>query len=327
MRQLLLGAVVLVAAVGKVQAGANDYFTEFQKDFGTTPRGPALTHYFTVKNTAQYPVTIGTPRVSCGCVSASVLKNQLAPGESTAVVAVMDTRRIPQANVIKSVIVYVPFLSPSLEEVSLRVQAIARDDLVLSPDALAFGTVKKGKGGQASAKVTLYNNPGWKVTEATSTGVYIQPAVKEVSRQGNEVTYEVTAALKADCPVGNWTADVWLKTTAPGVERMRVPVTVTVTAPITVNPEAVNLPAVKVGETADHRVLLQGGTAFKILEIKGTDEQVKIKTTSDEARPVHILTLAVAPTKAGDLSRSFEILTDHKEQPSVTLTLKATAVK
>lgn len=327
MRQLLIGTAILILAAGRADAGANDYFSEFAIDFGTTPRGPALTHYFAVKNTTNQTVSIGTPRVSCGCVSASVLKNQLAPGESTAVVAVMDTRRIPQANVIKSVIVYVPFLSPTLEEVSLRVQAIARDDLVLVPDTLAFGTARKGKGGQATVRITLYNHPTWQITEAASTGIYVKPEVKEVNRQSGEVTYEVKATLGEDCPVGIWTADVWLKTNAAGIERLRIPVTVTVTSPISANPDAVNLSAAKVGETTEQRVLLQSSTAFKILGVKGTDEEVKIKAASEEARPVHILTLAVTPKHAGDLSRSFEILTDNKEQPKVTLSLKATAAK
>jgi hypothetical protein len=325
MRQLLVCGAVLAVCAGQASASARDFFTEFVKDFGTTPRGPALTHYFQVKNTSTQPVTLGTARVSCGCVSANVLKNQLAPGETTAVVAVMDTRRIPQAGVTKTVTVYVPFLSPVLEEVELKVQAIARDDLVISPEGLAFGTVKKGKGGTATVKLTLYNFGGWQVSEPQSTGQYVSAEVKQVNRQPAEVTYELTATLKDDCPAGNWTADVWVKTNAPGVERLRVPVTVNVVASITANPEAVSIASAKVGETTEHRVLLTGASPFKIVEIKGTDDEVRIKTASDEARPVHILTVAVKPKAAGTIARSFEILTDSKEQPKVTVSLKATA--
>src|SRR5687768_12794154 len=157
MRRLLYGAIVLLGAAGPASAGATDYFSEFAKDFGTTPRGPVLMHYFTIKNTTNQAVQIGHPRVSCGCVSTSLLKNTLAPGESTAGLAMLDTRRIPQANVVKAVNVYVPFLAPSYEEVTLRVQAIARDDLVMTPDTLAFGTLRKGQGGATAVKLTFYS--------------------------------------------------------------------------------------------------------------------------------------------------------------------------
>lgn len=327
MRKVLLVAITLLAMAGSASAGARDYFSEFSKDFGITPRGPALTHYFQVKNTTNASVTIGTPRVSCGCVSASVLKSQLAPNETTVVVAIMDTRRIPQANVVKSVTVYVPFLSPVLEEVSLVVQAIARDDLVISPESLAFGTVKKGKGATTAVRVTLYNYSTWQITESISTGLYVVPTVKEASRKGNEVAFDVTATLKEDCPVGNWVSDIWLKTNAPGMEKIRIPVTVNVVASITASPETVNLSAATVGETAEQRILLQGTSPFKILEVKGTDDEYRIKASTEVSRPVHILTLAVKPKVTGPISRSFEILTDSKEQPSVTVTLKGNASK
>ena len=170
MRRILVGLVLVAVSAGYANAGARDYFSEYEVDFGPTPRGPVLTHYFIIKNTTNASITMGTARVSCGCVSASVLKSELAAGESTAVVAYMDTRRIPHAGVLKSVLVYVPFLSPNLEEVTLKVQSIARDDLTFSPDVLAMGTVKKGKKATATTKITLFNQGGWEIGEVTSTG-------------------------------------------------------------------------------------------------------------------------------------------------------------
>jgi hypothetical protein len=327
MSRLLLGTVVLLGAAGPAWAGATDYFTEFTKDFGITPRGPQLVHYFTVKNSTNQTVTIGQVRVSCGCVSADMLKYQLAPGESTAVRAVMDTRRIPQANVVKAVTVYVPFLSPSLEEVALKVQAIARDDLVMTPESLAFGTVRKGQPGSASVKVTFYSDPSWEIKEVTSTGAYIKPTAKLVSREGRAVTYEIAAALDAACPVGDWTADVWLKTSNAAVEKLRIPVRVTVVAPLAANPDAVSLSDLKVGDSIEHRVVIRGNQAFKVLEVKGGDDVVKVKPASDEALPVHVLTILVSPKAAGELARTLEIVTDHKEQARLSLPFRAVVGK
>jgi hypothetical protein len=326
MHRALLAGLCGLLATAAAQAGVGDFFPDPSKDFGITPRGPVLRHYFTVKNTSSEPITLGQPRVSCGCVSAGLLKSQLAPGESTSVVADMDTRRIPQANVVKQVIVYVPvFGRQFVQEGQLKVQAIARDDLVMSPEVLAFGTVRKGQGGKATARVTFYSDPNWQVTEASSAGAYVKAEVKQAHRQGNEVSYEVTATLDPGCPVGDWTADVWLKTATPGMEKLRVPVRVTVVSPIVVNPEEVRFGEVKVGEPAEQRVILQGVQPFKVLEVKGAEGEVSVDKVADGARPVHILKVKVTPKAAGTWSKVLEIITDHKEQNKVIVPLTALA--
>lgn len=227
--------VVLAGVLGgatHADAGAADLFPEKVRDFGVSPKGTVLVHYFRFTNTTGQPLTIGQPRVSCGCVSASIAKAQVAPGETTAVIAQMDTRRIPHPNTVKSVIVYVPFFSPTVEEVALRVQTVCRDDLMMSPDTLAFGTVQKGKGATVSTKVTLTSDPSWQVTEARSTGGYVKVEARLDARQGSMVTYEVTATLDKECPAGNWTSDVYLTTNNPGIPKLRIPVTVAVTNPV-----------------------------------------------------------------------------------------------
>src|SRR5205809_928596 len=80
---------------------------------------------------------------------------------------------------------FVPFLSPTREEVSLKVQAVCRGDLMVSPDTLAFGTVTKGKGAKVSTKVTFASGPNWEIKEGTSTGGYIGVEHKLESRNGS----------------------------------------------------------------------------------------------------------------------------------------------
>jgi len=297
-RSLLAGWAVLVLT-GSAFAGATDFFTETSKDFGTTPRGPVLTHYFYLKNTSDKAVTMGQPRVSCGCVSATILKGQLQPGETTAVVAYMDSKKIPVTNTQRQVTVFVPFLAPLAEEVQLKVSAIAREDLVMSPDTIAFGTIRKGAGGKAMTKVTFFSDAKWVVSDPTSSGAYVKPSVKEVKRGGGEVAYEVTAELDTACPAGNWTADIWVKTSTPGMDKSRIPVTVNVINTIAVNPEAVTFGDVKVGQPSEQKVILQASGKFKVIEVKGGDDgEVKVEDTTTGAAPVHILKVTYTPKKA-----------------------------
>jgi len=322
---LAVSTVVLGSSVA--WAGAADLFTEKAKDFGTTPRGPVLVHYFRFTNTTGQVITVGQPRVSCGCTSAAVTANKLAPGETAAVVAYMDTRRITQPYTTKSVIVYVPVTTGNnIEEVALRVQTVCRDDLMMSPDTLAFGTVKKGAGGKLSTKVTFTSDPNWKVTEAKSTGAFVKVDFKEDSRTGNLVTYEVTATLDKDCPVGNWLSDVNLKTNNAGVASLRIPVTVNVASSVAVNPDTVQLGEISLGTSVEKQVTIQIGAPFKIVEIKGDDAQLGVKVESQDAKSSHVLTVSARPNAVGGFTRSVEVVTDNKDQPTVIVPVVAKVI-
>ncbi len=323
MSRIVLAVAGLVAAAGPAWAGPSEMFEEKVKDFGVSPRGPVLTHYFRFTNNTTQTITLGQPRVSCGCTSAALLKNTIAPGETSAVVAYMDTRRIQTPYVTKAVLVYVPVFGQTSEEVTLKVQTVCRDDLMYSPDTLAFGTVRKGQGGKVSMKVTFTSDPKWEVTKSSSTGGYVKVEHKLDSRTGSTVTYEVTATLDKDCPAGNWVSDVYLETNNQAVAKLRVPVTVNVAAPVAVSPENVQFGDLSLGNPTEKQVTLQSGTPFKILEIKGADDQLVVKADSQEAKPVHVLTVAANPKAAGGFTRTVEIVTDNKEQPRVVIPIVA----
>jgi hypothetical protein len=285
-----------------------------------------VVHYFRFTNTTNQTLTLGQPRVSCGCVSASVSQATVAPGQTAAVIAQMNTNRAGPAGVLKAVTVYVPFLSPSPTEVSLRVQAVIRDDLILSPDTIALGTVRKGQGAAGATKVTFTTDPNWQVTEATSSGAFVKAEAKLESRTGGMVTYVVTAALDKDCPAGYWIADITLKTSNPAVATIRIPVTVTVSPPVTVSPSALEFGDMPLGTPGEKRVVIQSGTPFRILEVKGADEQVVVKVENPDARPVHVVTVSASPRILGGFDRTIEVLTDNPDQPRVVIPVAAKVV-
>ena len=154
-------------------------------------------------------------------------------------------------------------------------------------------------------------------------GGFIAAEHKLESRIGSTVTYVVTAILDKECPAGNWTADIFLKSSNPAVATLRVPVTVVVSAPVAVSPEAVQFGNVSLGNAMEKRVTLQSGTPFKILEVKGADDQLGVKVESKEAKATHIITLSANPKLLGGFDRSLEITTDNKDQPKVVIPVAA----
>ncbi len=328
MTRYVLGIVGVLAFGNFAVAGpAADMFDEKEKDFGVSPKGTVLVHYFRFTNNTKNTVTLGQPRVSCGCVTPSLSRNTLAPGETAAVIAYMDTRRIPHAGITKTVIVFVPFHGPTFEEVSLKVTTVTRDDLLMSPDTLAFGTVPKGRGATVSTKVTFTSDAKWEVKKATSTGAFVKPEFKLAARNGTTVTYDVTATLDKDCPAGNWTSDIYLETSNAAVAKLRIPVTVNVTVPVSAKPEIVSFGDVKMGSTPEQTVTIQSATPFKIVSVKGADDQLTVKVNKEAAQAVHTVTIAANPKAAGGFTRTVEIVTDNKDQPTVLVPVTAKVVE
>ncbi len=325
---MLRYGLVVVASLWVVEPAlsatwADALFEEFSKDFGSVPRGPTLTHTFRVVNNTRGPVNIASVRVSCGCVSAVALKGHLEPGESTHVVARMDTTRFTG---LKSVTIYVQFNQPAFEEVRLWVQANGRNDFSVTPDTLAFGQLKRGGTPSASVLLAFYGNTDTQITEVKCESNYIQPRVQEVRRQDSEVTYQVSARLRSDAPVGKWYTDVWLKTNNPGMAPIRVPLTVEIESALSVNPETVTLGSIKTRSENERRVIVRGVKPFKISEVTGTSDQLLVRIDSPLAKPVHVLTIKFKAGDPGEVNRRLSVLTDLADDSKIDFRVSAQVV-
>jgi hypothetical protein len=326
---MLRYSFVLIAGVlsaGPALAGswADGMFEEFSKDFGSVPHGQVLTHPFTIKNNTGQTVTVSNVRVSCNlCTSATALKGQLRPGEETAVVVRMDSGKFVG---VKTVYVYVQFSSPQLDEARLWIQANSRDDVNVTPDTLAFGRSKRGESAARTATITFYGNVPSDITEVQSESNYVQAKIGAARRNGSEVSYDLTANLRADTPAGKWYTDVWVKTNNPAMPRVRVPLTVEIEAPLTVNFTTVSLGEVKVGETAERKLVVRGVKPFKITTVKGTDDVIDVKDNTSDSKELHVLTVRLKAAKPGDVSRTLKVLTDIKEEGEVEFVAKGHVV-
>ena len=81
------------------------------------------------------------------------------------------------------------------------------------------------------------------------------------------------------------------------------------------------------GDPAEKTVTIQSTTPFKILEVKGADDQLSVKVDKDGTQAVHTLTFAASPKAAGGFTRTVEIVTDNKDQPSVIVQVTAKVVE
>jgi len=307
--------LVALATAGSTQAAtwAEATFDELSKDFGSAPRGPTLSHPFRLVNNTKGDITIASVRVSCGCVSASALKTTLKPGEETAILARMDTNRFSGT---KSVTIFVQFSQPQWEEVRLVVQANSRDDVILSPESLAMGHAKRGSSPSATVSVTLLGSQS-KVTGVQSESNYVQTTLKETKKENGELTYSLTAKLRADAPVGKWYTDVWLKTNNPAMPKVRVPLTIEIESALSANPAAVSSGQVAVGSQVERKVIVRGTQPFRITEVRGADGELVVSDSANDSEAIHVLTVTLKGSNPGDLNRTLRVITDLKEEGEI----------
>jgi hypothetical protein len=318
-----LAFVVLLGVASASWAGTESYFEERVHDFGATPRGPLLVHYFHFTNSGKETLTISNVRVSCGCVTASAPVTQVKPGDSSYITAQMDSRRFSGS---KSVTVYVQFTSPRFDEISLQVQANGRDDFTMHTGTMAFGQITRGNTPKASVQVTLLGDADWRVTEVKPDSNFVKPTAKLIKRNGAEVTYEITATLRPDLPVGKWYTDIWLQTSNPSLSKVRVPLTVDVNAALSATPSVLQFGDVKVGASSEQNVVVRGEKPFRIKSVRGSDPMVKVSTINSESKAVHMLRIAFKPEKEGEVLRNVSILTDDGDEPAVTIPVRGKGI-
>jgi hypothetical protein len=222
-RSCLVLLVILFAPCALPAASLPDgIFPTQHHDFGAVPQGRQLVYLFPVVNNSRRVVVFGPLRSSCGCVRARPLQTELAPGHQTAILVEMDTRRFQG---VKQVVIYVPFQRPSGNEGRLSVQANSRDDILMTPDGLAFGQVRQGSAPAAGVVVTLLGSKGWQIKGYTVSSNYVSASVKLVPGEPGTVNYQVRAQLNPDIPLGTWTGEVWLKTNNPSAPWVSMPLT------------------------------------------------------------------------------------------------------
>lgn len=126
-------AVVLMILVALVAAVAVGYAalpqtpgqievstTEF--DFGTVPNTGPVSQTFQVRNTGKGPLEIAGVSTSCGCTTAEIGSQRLAPGEATDLVVTYDPLAHDGATGEFMRIVYIRSDDPETPEASLIIR-------------------------------------------------------------------------------------------------------------------------------------------------------------------------------------------------------------
>jgi hypothetical protein len=314
---MALSVLALAAPAAPAQGWAEKMFKDgLSHDFGTVPRGAQLFHRFTVTNIYAVRMEVTGISRSCDCVTAVAAKRILEPRETTTVDITMDGRRFTGP---KSVTVRVTVGPDFVSTAELKVTANSRADVVFNPGEVGFGTVVRGQPATQTIDVEYAGPLAWQVSEVVvAKDLPLEASVKELYRRPGQVGVQLKVTLKADAPPGVLKEHVYLKTNDPAGPLVPVLVEAHVTQPLTVTPDRLPLPQVKVGEAVAQRVIVRGTKPFRVLGVEGGAE-VTLAGAAGPAAPVQTLTLRCQFAQPGDFRREVKIKTDLQEAPVVVV--------
>jgi hypothetical protein len=328
MTRHLLPIVVMLACSTTVLAQGRQggtLFEEASRDLGSVPRGTTLTHQFKLNNPTNAPLHVSNLRTSCGCATAVVAKEEIQPGESTTLIVTIDTRKYSGP---RNFTIFVMIDRPFTEEVRLTLQALSRDDVMLTPGQISFGHVKRGTSPKSAVSIEYHGTANWRITGFENENGYLQPQLEETSRLTGQVVYQLSVKLRDDLPVGAWHADVWLKTNDPTTPRIRIPLVVEVESNLTVTPAEVVMGTVKAGSQAERKVVIRGTSPFKITAIGGENKSFQVSGKSDDAKVVHVLKVTfTADQRPHDCVQRFKVQTNLPQENEVEFVVQAQVIQ
>lgn len=323
-RRLAMFFACLLTAAGTAsgQQWAEKMFASTSHDFGSVARGSATEFRFEFSNPFEEVVHVESVRSSCGCTSPRAEKDTLTTFEKSAIIAKFNTDTFVGH---KSATVTVTFDKPFRAQVQLRVSGNIRTDVVFNPGRIDFASVDRGKGAKAITILDYVGNSLWRLAEAKSNNEHLKLEFKERSRGGGRVSYEVSAELKENAPIGDINDQVLFISE----DGQRFPLTVTgrVVSEINVTPETVFLGEVAPGQEVSKKLIVRGKKPFKITGTEGELEGMKVDIKEESAER-HLVTLHfTGPGKPGLAKANIRFLTDLGEEVKGQFAVQVQVVK
>jgi len=309
LRNLILSAVLTLCAVqfAGAQEWANKMFKVQSHNFGSVARGSKTEFKFELTNIYVEDVHVLSVRASCGCTTPIILKDTIKTHETGAILARFNTGTFTGQ---KSATVTVTFDKPFPAEVQLRVQGNIRDDVVIEPGSVDFGSYDQGEDLTRSISIHHHNNSNWKITDVRSAHKHVRVKLQKLPGvAGSKFNMQVT--LAGSTPPGYIQDQLTLVTNDPVNPTLTIPMEGRVVSALTVSPSLLSLGVLKPEETVKGRLVVRAKKPFRINGIQCQDDCFQFEKAPSEAKKIHLIPVVFTATKEpGKISQRIEISTD-----------------
>jgi hypothetical protein len=308
----------LSAATASAEQWADKMFAEHSHDFGAVPRAAKVEFPFVITNRFNADVHIAAVRASCGCTQPRIEKDTLKPNEQGAIIAAFNTRAFTGQHGAR---VTVTIDRPQYAEVVLDVRGYIRTDIVLDPGQVNLGSVGTGQAAAKKIRIEHAGRSDWQITNVASNLPYLSASVKELSRSGNRVSYELDVQLKDDAPAGYLKDQLQLTTNDRRAVQFPVIVEGLIVSDLTVSPAVLMLGMLQPGQKVTKQIVVKGLRPFQIIDMH-CDNRAFSFQTSRESKILHLVPVTFeAGREAGKIAGKIEIVTDLDQHKTAELSV------
>ena len=197
-----------------------DYF-----DFGSIPLDAIVTHDFPIKNEGTDTLVITSIKPTCGCTTAPMESNRIAPGETENLHVQLNTKKL---NGLVRKFINIECSDPINPYLRISFKAVINDPkqmLVPVPNTARFGNVLKGE--EKFATVELRNGGDGETTlelVAVPDENIISTEIGNQTLKTGEST-EIRFVLSKSAPVGTIAASLSLQSSGKPETRITIPIT------------------------------------------------------------------------------------------------------
>jgi hypothetical protein len=303
-----------LAGLGSAASGVpSAKIAETTFDFGSVFQGAAVKHTFRLENGGPGVLTIGAVQTSCGCTVAQPSKREVAPGESSELIATFDTSadKGPAQRVIT-----VNTNDPKHKQIALTIKGDVKVKVDANPSPVVFDKVKHGIEVSRQVLVTdMIGDKNFRIISIANSNPNLK--VTQQARADGKPGAALTLTLLKSAPAAPLSDTVKVVTsTAP----VNIPVYGNVIGDLNVMPAQVSFGIVKRHAGAVQFARVTNGGIKPINVIGATTNNVKVTAAVEPITPgrEYKLTLELtANSPDGTLRGVVEIKTDDPGQPVV----------
>ena len=198
--------------------------SETMWDFGYVPKTGTVSHTYRIKNIGDDTLIIVKVRTTCGCTTAPLSKQRLAPDETADMEAVFDPRRIKVGETSKRLQVISDDPVNPFTDVRFSAKVGMSNSLVrLTPTELNFDTVSQGT--EEVRSLTLENISGEKlfIDVVEGPGHAMDVDLKAKNLEPGE-SAQIHLKLKDNAASGNLQTSLTLDFECSKVARVSIPI-------------------------------------------------------------------------------------------------------
>ncbi len=307
-RNLSLAALLVLTCVpgASAQEWAKKMFKVTSHDFGTVARGATAEYKFEFTNLYVEDVHVLSVRSSCGCATPSIENDSLKTFEKSSIVARYNTGSFLGQ---KAATITVTLDKPFFAEIQLQIKGYIRGDVVMSPGKVDLGTVQEGAGSESKVTLSYAGREDWKIVDVRTTSKSLGVKLKETSRGGGMVQYDLNVVLDKDAPAGSLQDQLTIITDDQTTRTIPLAVEGRVTPSLTVSPSSLFLGVLNPGDKVTKTLIVRGKTPFRVTSVECSDGSFEFKT-SEDAKELHVIPVTfTAGNQQGQVAQPIEIKT------------------